>query len=118
VAKTRKKPTRRPVIAPAVTSNGLETEVLTLAEAAEYLRISEEEVTDLVRSQNLPGRFTGKEWRFLKAALMGWLMTPAQEAGKLSFLSLAGSWKNDPDIDEIVHEAYQRRRRALPENQE
>jgi excisionase family DNA binding protein len=118
MARTKKNPVHRPVTSPTVTRNGADDEVLTLAEAADYLRLSEREVVDLVHSQNLPGRFTGKEWRFLKAALMGWLLIPAREAGKQIFLSIAGSWKDDPDIDEIVRESHKRRGRSVRENLE
>jgi excisionase family DNA binding protein len=111
VARPKKNPTRRPVSPLTATRNGPHDEVLTLAEAAAYLRLSEPEVVDLVHSQNLPGRFTGKDWRFLKPALMGWLLIPPQEAGKQAFLALAGSWKDDPDIDEIVRESHKRRGR-------
>ena len=59
-------------------------ELLTTDEAAEYLRLSEPEVIDLVHSQNLPGRFTGSEWRFLKSAIQHWLGTglPSRQARK------------------------------------
>ena len=48
-------------------------EVLTLAEAAAYLRLPEAEVERLVRTEGLPGRAVGEEWRFLKTALQDWL---------------------------------------------
>jgi excisionase family DNA binding protein len=41
-------------------------EVLTLAEAAAYLRFSEEDVVRLVHEQGLPGRRLDREWRFLR----------------------------------------------------
>src|SRR5947209_2818604 len=44
-------------------------EVLTLSEAAAYLRVAEAEVLRLVLLQELPGRQIGNEWRFLKAGL-------------------------------------------------
>ena len=43
------------------------TEVLTLAEAAKYLRTSAAEVLRLVREQGLPGRKVGTDCRLLKA---------------------------------------------------
>jgi len=118
VARTKKNPTRRPASSLAATRNGPDDEVLTLAEAAAYLRLSKREVVDLVHSENLPGRFTAKDWRFLKGALMGWLLIPPQEAAKQAFLAVAGSWKDDPDVDEIVRESRERRGRSLRENQE
>jgi len=51
-------------------------EVLTLAEAAAYLRLAETEVIQLVGTQDLPGRSIGSEWRFSKWAIEDWLRTP------------------------------------------
>jgi excisionase family DNA binding protein len=91
--------------------------VLTLAEAAAYLRLPEAEVVGLVRSQGLPGRRTGGEWRFLKAAIQHWLATPAQtwETRKAAILELAGKYKEDPDLEGFVEDAYRRRGRPMSE---
>lgn len=93
-------------------------EVLTLSEAAAYLRVAEEEVLRLAQLQELPGRQIRNEWRFLKAGLQDWLRTPGQKSPKEAFLALAGAWKNDPDIEEIVHQAHQRRGRPTAENEQ
>jgi excisionase family DNA binding protein len=90
-------------------------EVLTLREAAAYLRIAEGDVLRLAKVQELPGRQIGNEWRFLKAGLQDWLRTPARRSGKEALLALAGAWKDDPDIEEIVREAHRRRGRAITE---
>jgi excisionase family DNA binding protein len=50
--------------------------VLTLAEAAAYLRLPEAEVMRMVREQNLGARQVGSEWRFLKAG------TPSLQANR------------------------------------
>lgn len=86
-------------------------EVLTLSEAAAYLRLSEAEVLRLVEEQALPARRLGKEWRFLKAAIQQWLATasPTWEMRKAALLELAGKYKDDPDLEQIVAEAYRRR---------
>jgi len=52
-------------------------EVLTLAEAAAYLRVAEKEVLELARRGDVPGRKIGSEWRFHKEALADWLRTPS-----------------------------------------
>ena len=49
------------------------TDVLTLAEAAAYLRISEIALDKLASSQDIPGQKIDGEWRFLKRALNNWL---------------------------------------------
>ncbi len=48
---------------PPTSVNGPSSEVLTLAEAAAYLRLPEADVVSLVHSQGLPGRCTADEWR-------------------------------------------------------
>jgi excisionase family DNA binding protein len=92
-------------------------EVLTLSEAAAYLRLAEEDVVRLAHLQELPGRQIGNEWRFLKAGLQDWLRTPARQSGKEALLALTGKWKDDPDIEEIVRKAFRRRGRPLTEKE-
>jgi excisionase family DNA binding protein len=48
-------------------------DVLTLAEAASYLRVPEEELLRLAEQREAPALRIGGEWRFLKRALMHWL---------------------------------------------
>jgi excisionase family DNA binding protein len=115
---TKKKPVARPLTESPVATNGPAGEVFTLAEAAAYLRVAEADVLHLAKVQELPGRRIGNEWRFLKAGLQDWLRTPARISGKEAFLALAGSWKDDPDIEEIVREAHRRRGRPVSENEE
>ena len=92
-------------------------DVLTLAEAASYLRLPETEITRLVHAQDLPGRFTGTEWRFLRAALQQWLSTPPPRHSKEAQLSVAGSWKDDPYVDEKLKEIYRQRGRPMTEDE-
>jgi excisionase family DNA binding protein len=85
--------------------------VLTLAEAAAYLRLPDAEVVGLVHSQGLPGRCISGERRFLKAAIQNWLASasPSWETRKAAILELAGKYKDDPDLEQIVEEAHRRR---------
>jgi hypothetical protein len=98
--------------------NGPPVEVLTLAEGAAYLRLPEKEVIAAACTQGLPGRLIAGEWRFLKAALQQWLSVsePTAEMRKAAQLALAGTWKDDPDIEEIVEEAMRARGRPLMED--
>lgn len=48
-------------------------DVLTLEEAANYLRISNEEMARLADTDQVPCQRVGDNWRFLKSALMTWL---------------------------------------------
>jgi len=51
----------------------IENEVLTLQEAAIFLRIEQNELENLAIRNALPGRLVGTEWRFSKTALLNWL---------------------------------------------
>jgi len=108
---TKKKPVRPSVNPPPTLPDGPASEVFTLAEAASYLRVSEADLINLVRLQNLPGRIIGSEWRFLKSAIQQWLGTgsPTMQARKEAQLALAGKYKDDPDLMRICEEAYQAR---------
>jgi hypothetical protein len=51
-------------------------EVLTLPEAASFLRVTEEALTDLAERDALPARKIADEWRFSRRALGDWLRFP------------------------------------------
>jgi hypothetical protein len=56
------------------TANGVQQEeILTLAEAATFLRVSEEALEDLATKEAVPAQKIGTEWRFLKRGLTDWL---------------------------------------------
>jgi excisionase family DNA binding protein len=119
--------------------------VLTLPEAAAYLRVSEEALRELAAEQGVPARKIGAEWRFLKTALQEWLRSasppsaalllaelerrgllklaaqepPDRKSGsKQRLLELAGIWKDDPSVDEMLREIYRRRGRPMTEEGE
>lgn len=87
-------------------------DVLTLAEAAAYLRVSEAEVVELMRRQGLPGRKIGNEWRFLKAAIQEWLRVPEREN---FWWKQFGALKDDPFLEEMVEQIYHERGRPSRE---
>jgi excisionase family DNA binding protein len=115
--KPKPNPTPQPELQAAAV-NGPPGEVLTLAEAAAYLRLSETAVAGLVHSQGLPGRYLGGEWRFLKAAIQHWLATgaPTPESRKAAQLATAGAFRDDPDLLRICEEAYRQRGRPITED--
>ncbi len=49
------------------------TDVLTLEEAAEFLRLCTHTVSKLTRAGSIPGRKIGREWRFLRSELERYL---------------------------------------------
>jgi excisionase family DNA binding protein len=85
-------------------------EVLTLEEAASFLRVSEGDIEELARQQGLPGRKIGDQWRFLKMALQDWLRMP--ETGDLWTRHFA-ALKDDPYREEMLDQIYRQRGRPM-----
>ena len=48
-------------------------DILTPAEAAQYLRLSRLTVRKMAASGTLPAKRVGKSWRFLRLALCAWM---------------------------------------------
>jgi excisionase family DNA binding protein len=113
--KKKPEPAPQPVQATGTTSPG--GEVLTLGEAAAYLRFTEAEVLRLVHEQHLPARRLANEWRFLKGAIQDWLRTgPAPMPSKEAQLAVAGAWKDDPTLEAMLEEIYRQRGRPITED--
>ena len=54
--------------------------VLTLTEAAVFLRVSDMALADKATAGEVPARQIGGEWRFLRRALVDWLYAGARES--------------------------------------
>lgn len=52
-------------------------DVLSLADAAVFLRVPEEAVRQEATAGQLPGRLIAGEWRFSRAGVLAWLATPS-----------------------------------------
>jgi excisionase family DNA binding protein len=115
--RTKKQPEPTSLPPPGANSGAVAGEVLTLPEAAAYLRFPEADVLRLIDEQALPARRLGNEWRFSKAAIQQWLSTPAQKSNKEAWLALAGVWKDDPHVEEELKEIYKRRGRPMTEDE-
>ena len=82
--------------------------VMTLTEAATFLRVSEEAVMKAITEQGLEGRQIGGEWRFLRSAVEDWLR---HRSPKARMLATAGSMKDDPYMDQLLKNIYAERER-------
>jgi excisionase family DNA binding protein len=111
--RTKIKTNRRPrnSVTGASPLNDQRSEILTLAEAASYLRVSEQDVVRLVGKEGLPGRQVGDDWRFLRAAIDGWLGAPTAFNQGRFWQTHFGALKGDPYLSDIVRGAYRRRGR-------
>ncbi len=112
VAKSKSERTNSPIPA-TITSASANGEVLTLAETAAYLRVTENEVSRLVRDQGLAGRKLGDEWRFLKNAVQDWLRAPPSK--KEGLLMQIGAFADDPELGAMLEEIHKQRGRQEAE---
>ncbi|MFL1463690.1 substrate-binding domain-containing protein [Roseococcus sp. DSY-14] len=82
-------------------------DVLTLAEAAAWLRLSERTLYGLARGRQVPGALVGGKWLFPRRALEHWLLARAEDGlpGALALPPpiLAGS--HDPLLDWAVRQS-------------
>lgn len=54
-------------------------EVMSSAQAAQFLQIEEKHVIELAEAGKLPGKKLGPVWRFSRDALVAWLSTPEKK---------------------------------------
>ena len=88
-------------------------DVLTLEEAADYLRLPRETVERQAATGHLPGRRIEDTWRFLKAAIDDWLRS---QDSRILLLQQAGALADDETLPALRAEIYAHRGR--PETDE
>ncbi len=86
----------------------MQSEVLTIEEVANYLRLPEEIVLQEASQGHLPGRKIADTWRFLKAAIDDWLRTQDSRA---ILLNQSGALADDEELDDLLEKIYQDRSR-------
>jgi excisionase family DNA binding protein len=77
-------------------------DIMTLSEAATFLRLPPKTVERLVAEQGLPARKIGKEWRFLRAAIERWLEPKPAYAGPSN--AQIGALTDDPTFDAMMEQ--------------
>ena len=90
-------------------------EVLTLAEAAAFLRVAEASLLEDVRAGGVPAQSVGGEWRFGRSALLQWLRCeePSPSTRNERLLATIGCLADDATLEPLVEEIY-RARKAAP----
>src|SRR5437879_2451985 len=87
--------------------------VLTLPEAAKFLRVKKSELQKLADQGRIPARKIGAEWRFLRGALETWLT--GASSSRQAFLDQAGAFKDDETLMPMLEEIYKARGRPMVE---
>lgn len=82
-------------------------DVLNLDETAEYLRVSNQTVYNMIRDKRIKAYKIGREWRFLRADIMAYL----ESASSVNVLSMAakGGGTDKHDLDIIKQELEKRK---------
>jgi|SRR5262245_29830175 len=134
-------------------------EILTLSEAAAYLRVADDVLREMATEHSVPARKIGNEWRFSKSSLREWLAgglgaeerpqrtvlsgngsaivdalveeverrvlaklaaskTKPEKGSKEAILALAGKWKDDPTLEDMLRDIYKQRGRPMTEEGE
>jgi hypothetical protein len=110
--------TKKPASPQQPAANGtVAGDVLTLAEAAAYLRLAEKDVIAAASAQGLPGRMVAGEWRFFKGAIQQWLSVsqPTAEMRKAAQLALIERYKDDAGWEELREEIARQRQQLASE---
>ena len=109
--------TRKPRLSMKPDSNGVlplsDGDIMTLAEAASFLRVSEDGLKVDAANGKVPARLIVGEWRFSRDKLLDWLghcETKSRPYSKERILALSGVWKDDPTVDAMVEEIYRQRK--------
>jgi excisionase family DNA binding protein len=92
----------------------MQTEVLTIKEVANYLRLPEEVILQEAAQGHLPGRKIADTWRFLKAAIDDWLRT---QDSRSILLNQAGALADDESLDDLLEKIYRERGRSETEEE-
>src|SRR5205085_2883950 len=87
-------------------------DVLTLADAARYLRLPQATVRKYAECGQIPGRQFGKQWRFLRSALEESL---GKTDSRTALLQQFGAMADDPDLPGIREAIYKARGRSETE---
>ncbi len=83
-------------------------DVLTLEEAASYLRLPQDTLARQAAEGNIPGRRIEDSWRFLKTALDDWLR---RQDSRAILIQQAGALADDatlPDLRAMIYRARKR----------
>jgi hypothetical protein len=88
------------------------SQVLTLDDAAAYLKLPAESVARRAAEGEIPGRLVEGAWRFLLSALEDWLR---HVDPRTVLLRQAGALREDDSLEELLAEIY--RARGRPETE-
>ena len=95
-------------------------DILTLAQAAEYLQVSERTILRMLKDGRIPGRQVGSQWRFDREQLREWVRgeepVPGREQTQLELIEQERA-RLGVDLPEALVDLQQRARKRLEESE-
>ncbi len=82
-------------------------DILNLDETADYLRVSNQTVYNMIKDGRIKAYKVGREWKFLRADIMAYLESASSDR-LLSMAAKGGSTDKD-DMETILHELEKRK---------
>jgi excisionase family DNA binding protein len=86
-----------------------ESDILTLEEAATYLKLPKNILEKQLTLGTIPGRNIGGHWRILKSALQDWLAQ--KNSSKATLLAMAGAFRDDETFPTLLESIKENRKR-------
>ena len=89
-------------------------EVMTLAEAAVLLRVTEDQLRMEAQAGGMPAKRVAGEWRFGRSAILMWLRCeePSPPSRKERLLAVVGCLADDDTLEPMVEEIYRERKQS------
>ena len=80
----------------------LADEIMTLAEIAKYLKVSEKTITRMLHSGSIPGTKVASQWRFVRAAVDDWLNSRMQQLPRKALLNVIKTSDHIIPLKELI----------------
>lgn len=95
--------------------NVLDSDILTLPEVAEYLKVSEKTIMRMVKREEIPVIRIAGQWRFLRSAIQDWLLSRTRYPQGRVLNNLVDAGEIAPPVSRMLHPDFIRM--DLPEGE-
>lgn len=82
-------------------------DILNLDETADYLRVSNQTVYNMIKDGRIKAYKVGREWKFLRADIMAYLESTSSD--RLLSMAAKGGGTDKDDMETILHELEKRK---------
>jgi PTS system nitrogen regulatory IIA component len=83
--------------------NVLDSDILTLAEVADYLKVSEKTIMRMVKREEIPVIRIAGQWRFLRSAIQDWLLARTRYPQGRVLANMVEAGELAPPVSRMLH---------------